>query len=86
MIMDATGPPLRTIMCRGTETLKAKTALLSRFTLMKKEVYINHDFRGIFRSERNKERGPAESEKNEGTVKRNVMINCVKVISAPGLC
>jgi hypothetical protein len=38
MIMDATGPALRTIMCMGTESLYANAALFKRFTDIKKAV------------------------------------------------
>lgn len=73
--MDATGPPERTRMCKGTEILYAKAQLFRRLMVTKNAVYTSHERSGITRGLRNSDRGPAESEKKFGDVKRAVSMN-----------
>lgn len=54
--MDATGPPERTMMCKGTEILYAKAQLFRRLMVTKNAVYTSHERSGITRGWRNSDR------------------------------
>lgn len=83
MIIEATGPPLRTMICRGTEILKMKAALFSKFTDIKNAVYMIHDFNGIVGFEMKRDLTPALGDKIVGKVRSAIITNCAKVISVP---
>ena len=82
-MMDATGPPDRTMMCNGTEILYAKAQLFRRLIVTKYAVYISHERIGIARGFKNNDRGPADIERKFGDVKSAVRMNCTNVIKGP---
>lgn len=73
--MDATGPPLRSIICKGTDISNAKAQLFKRLTVIKKKVYIIHDFSGIALSFKKNDRGPADRDKKYGRVSTAMTTN-----------
>jgi hypothetical protein len=75
MIIDATGPPDRRIMCSGTEIRYANAQLFNRLTVTKNNVYVHQDLRGIARGLRKKARGPADQERKLGIVNSAVVTN-----------
>lgn len=81
--IEATGPPLLTMMWRGTEILKIKAALLSKFTDMKNAVYMAHDFKGMAGFEMNRDLSPAAGDKIVGSVRSAMITNCAKVMRVP---
>lgn len=86
MIMDVTGPPLRMMMCSGTEILNRNAELFIRLTVIKNAVNMTHFLMGTVRFLRNNEPGPAEMDTTLGRVRSEVIANWVKVISAPITC
>ena len=74
-------PPLRNMMCTGTDISYPKAKLFSRLTAKNMTMFGTHRISGTFLGLRKK--GGCLIEKWAGNVKRATMTNCVKVMRRP---
>ena len=77
-------PPLRNMMCTGTDILYPKAKLFSRLTAKNMTILGTHRISGTFLGLR--KNGGCLIEKWAGHVKRATRTNCVKVMRRPGEC